>query len=423
MNDPATRRAPSCQDAAGAPAVSVEEARHLVERTAKPLEETEEVTPRAALGRVLAQPIVSALNVPPHRNAAMDGFALRGDDLPQTGARDLEVIGTAWAGRPYAGAVTRGQCVRIMTGAKMPDGTDTVVIQECSEILKDRVRIGSDNRPGQNVRKAGEDIAIGRTVLETGCRLGPAELGLLASLGVAELEVWRMPRVASFSTGDELRSPGEPLGESEIYDSNRYTLYGMLREMGVEVWDLGVMPDEPYAIKEAMRESSAQADCVIATGGVSTGEADHIKSVLKELGTIEFSQVAMRPGRPLTFGRVAEALFFGLPGNPVAVMVTFYQFVRPALLRLMGELPPANLRFTVPCTTPLKKSPGRTEFQRGFLGLNDADELVVRSYGHQGSGILSSMSAANCLIVLSPERGSVEPGELVPVEPFGLLRH
>lgn len=401
--------------------VSVAEARARILSEIPPVRGVETLPLRAALGRVLAADLVSPFDVPAHTNSAVDGYALAGDALPVEGTKAFRVVGTAWAGRPYAGATGDGECVRIMTGAPMPAGTDTVVIQENVEVQDDRVSIASGEEPGLNVRFAGEDIAKGRTALSAGRRLGAAELGLIASLGFGDVAVYRRPRVAFFSTGDELRSLGETLGEGQVYDSNRYTLYGMLTQLGVEIEDMGVIRDEREAVQRAFSDA-AKADAIISTGGVSVGEADHVKAVVGTLGSINFWQVAMRPGRPLTFGRIGNAAFFGLPGNPVAVMVTFYHLVQPGLRRLMGEPDPSvPPTFRARSTTPLKTRLGRTEFIRGILSRDDSGELVVCSTGGQGSGILSSMSVANCFIILPPECGSTEPGAMVDVQPFSAL--
>jgi len=416
-------QASSCQSEIDEQAIGFSEARRIVAGAIGPLPGTEALALRSALGRILAKPVIAPVDVPPHRNSAMDGFALLGADLPTEGAGVFPVVGTSWAGKPFAGVLPPGSCVRIMTGAKLPKGADTVVIQEQTEAVgDDSVRIGTGNRTGQNIREPGEDIARGSTVLHAGRRIGPAQLGLLASLGVAEVQVRRRPRVAFFSTGDELRSVGEPLGEGEIYDSNRYTLYGMLSELGVDILDLGVVRDRRDDIVDALRRASHDADLVLTTGGVSVGEADYIEEATRELGTILFSAVAMKPGRPLTFGRLADASFFGLPGNPVAVMVAFYQFVRPALKLMSGEDGWFDNGFRLPCSSRLRKSRNRTEIQRGIFGPSAGGGLGVRSTGQQGSGVLSSMSSGNCFILL-PEQGvAVEPGDLVEVQPFDLLR-
>lgn len=403
-------------------ALSVEQARQRIRDGLKPLSGTEQVALRQALGRVLARNVPSPIDVPAQANSAMDGFAVRAEDLPEEGETRLELIGTAWAGRPFPERVNPGQCVRIMTGAILPAGADTVVMQEHVVRANGTVTIGTGHAPGQNVRHAGEDLARGQVVLEAGRRLEPADLGLFASLGVAEVPVRRRLRVAFFSTGDELRSIGQTLEPGQIYDSNRYTLYGMLTRLGAEVIDMGVVPDEPAAVRRAFAEAAVAADVVISSGGVSVGDADYVKTMLDELGAVNFWKIAMKPGRPLAFGRVGEAAFFGLPGNPVSVMATFYQFVQPGLRHMLGEREIAPLSLTVPCREPLKKRPGRTDFQRGILERDARGELGVRSTGLQGSHVLSSMSQANCFIVLPADWGDVEPGTPVEVQPFdGLL--
>ncbi|HEY8555386.1 MAG TPA: gephyrin-like molybdotransferase Glp [Burkholderiales bacterium] len=399
--------------------LSVEEARTRVLAEVTAVSATERLALRSALRRVLAEDVISPIDVPSHTNAALDGYAVAGAELPAHGKKEFRIVGTAWAGRPYEGTVPPGGCVQIMTGAPMPAGTDTVVAAENVQAEEGRAVVDCDRHDARNVRRAGEDIARGQVALRRGKRLGPAELGMLASLGLGEVAVYRRPRVAFFSTGDELRSLGEPLAPGQIYDSNRYTLYAMLTELGVELLDMGVVRDRREDVRRALIEAAASADAIITTGGVSVGEADHIKEILGALGRISFWQVAMRPGRPLAFGRIDRASFFGLPGNPVAVMVTFYQFVQPALRRMMGEARPVLVpTLRARCLSPLKTRVGRTEFIRGILSRDEHGEWVVRTTGNQGSGILSSMSIGNCFIVLPPESESTEPGAIVEVQPF-----
>jgi molybdopterin molybdotransferase len=305
-----------------------------------------------------------------------------------------------------------------MTGAPLPERTDTVVIQERVQLEGNNVLIDATNKPGQNVRRAGEDIAKDQTVLEAGRKLIPADLGLLASLGIGEVKVYRKLRVAFFSTGDELCSIGEELRPGCVYDSNRYTLYGMLQRLGVEPIDMGVIRDRKQDTHEAFEEAARCADVILTSGGVSVGEADFVKECLDELGQINFWKVAMKPGRPLAFGRIKDAWFFGLPGNPVSVMVTFYIFVQPALRRLMGEENATPMYLQARCESGLKKKAGRTEFQRGILRRDDENGFTVTKTGAQGSGILTSMSQANCFIILPLEAEAVEPGSLVEVLPF-----
>ena len=413
----AALRDASCADDYDPDSMSVETARQFIHRFLSPVSGFEQVHIRQALNRVLAEKLVSPLDVPAHINSAMDGYAIRSEDFPERKTPSLKVIGTAFAGRPFAGKVAQGQCVRIMTGAVLPEGTDTVVIQEKVKLDVDTVILDSGPRQGENVRAKGEDLHKGETVLNPGHLLRPAEIGLLASLGINEVRVYRRLRIAFFSTGDELRSIGSPLEEGQIYDSNRYTLYGMLKRLDVDLMDMGVVQDDPQAIESALTEAASSADVILTSGGVSVGEADFIRELLHKLGEVVFWKIAMKPGRPLAYGRIGNAHFFGLPGNPVSVMVTFYQFVQNALKVLMGQTDVMPLpTFRVPCLTPLKKAAGRTEFQRGILLLNNNGEWTVRVTGAQGSGILRSMSEANCFIVLPEAQGNVAAGEYVEVQ-------
>jgi molybdopterin molybdotransferase len=383
--------------------------------------ETESVGTREALGRVLAEDIVPAIDVPAHDNSAMDGYAVRAADLAAGAESTLKEIGAAFAGRPFAGAVGAGECVRVMTGAVMPKGADTVVVQEATRKDGARVVVPAAQKKGQNVRHAGEDLKTGVPVLKAGDLVRAAELGLIASLGIAKVRVKRRLRVAFFSTGDELVSIGTPLSVGQIYDSNRYTLHGMLSHLGMEILDLGVVRDDPALLEAAFRKAAASADAIVTTGGVSVGEADFVKALMAKLGEVLFWKIAMRPGRPMAFGRVESdgkgAYLFGLPGNPVAVMVTFHQFVRGALLALAGASggsQPPLLR--VPAAVPMRKIPGRTEYQRGVVAGSVKSGFTVRPTGAQGSGVLRSMAEANCYIVLEHERGAVAAGEPVSVQ-------
>ncbi|MFO1206270.1 MAG: gephyrin-like molybdotransferase Glp [Burkholderiales bacterium] len=416
-DEPKSLRELSCADDYDPNSMSVAKAREFIRAFLQPVTGVERVALRSALGRVLAAEVVSPMRVPAHDNSAMDGYAVRSADLSAAGEVSLKLVGTAFAGTLFEGTVGAGECVRIMTGGKIPDGTDTVVMQEHARAEGTTVRVGTGHRKGQNLRRAGEDVEVGQTVLRPGTWIRPADLGLVASLGIAELSVYRRLRVAFFSTGDELRSIGTPLAEGQIYDSNRYTIYGVLARLGCEIIDMGVVRDEPALLEAAFGEAAAMADVIITSGGVSVGEADFTKDLLERLGEVLFWKIAMKPGRPLAYGRIRGAQFFGLPGNPVSVMVTFYEFVRDALLVLMGRTdvaPPPTLH--VPCVSALKKAPGRTEFQRGILFQDEAGEWKVRVTGEQGSGILRSMSEANCFIVLPETQGSVVPGTLVDVQ-------
>ncbi|WJW74761.1 molybdopterin molybdotransferase MoeA [Thiohalobacter sp. IOR34] len=401
--------------------LSVDEARSRIFDMLRPIRGDEQLAIRSALGRVLAEPVISGIDVPPYANSAMDGYALRAADLPAEGTATLKLIGRAMAGAPFEGRVGAGECVRIMTGAKLPDGADTVLMQERVEAEGEQVRINAGHRPGENVRHPGEDMAVGQTVLEPGRRLTPADLGVLASLGIPEVRVRRRLRVAFFSTGDELVSLGQPLGEGQIYDSNRYTLYGMLQRCGAELLDMGVIPDRREAVRRAFQDAMSQADVVITSGGVSVGEADYVKQTLDELGEVHVWRMAMKPGKPLAVGRLGEATFFGLPGNPVSAMATFYQFVQPALERLGGATPGEPLVLKIPTATDLKKSPGRLEYQRGVLARDAHGNWTVTSSGRQGSHVLTSMSRANCFVILPAKSAGAKAGELVDVQPFAGL--
>jgi molybdopterin molybdotransferase len=410
---------PSCEDELNTGLLTVAEAQARILDGVTAISGTETLPVRAALGRVLAEDIVSPIDVPSHTNSAMDGYAVRAEDLPEEGVREFPVPGTSWAGRPWLSPIEPDQAVQIMTGGMMPEGADTVVMQEHVEREGDTVRIGGGHKPGQHVRAAGEDLATGQPVFTAGKRLTSADIGVLASLGLSEVSVMRRLKVAFFSTGDELRSVGEPLDPGEIYDSNRYTLYGMLKKLDVEINDMGVVRDRRDLVEQAFNDAADGADAIITSGGVSVGEADFVKETLEKLGSMAFWKIAMKPGRPVTFGHISNAVFFGLPGNPVSVMVTFFQFVRPALLKMAGDTGvPDAWTVRARTTTALRKRPGRYEFQRGVLEQSGPGEFTVRSAGAQGSGILRSMSEANCFIMLKPDQTAVDAGEEVEVQPF-----
>lgn len=395
------------------------QARRRVRESVRRVDGDEQVDLTQALGRILSADVMSPINVPGHTNSALDGYAFRGTDIPPYDVAELRVVGMAWAGRPHRQEVAPGQTVRIMTGAPMPQGTDTVVAQELVETGEGVIRLNANHRIGQNVRAAGEDLAKGDIALPVGKRLLPAELGLLASLGLDTVTVVRKLRVALFSTGDELRSAGQAIEDGSVYDSNRFTLMGMLERLGAQVLDKGIIKDNRDSVREAVLSASSQADVIITSGGVSTGDADYVQEVLEEQGNLGFWRVAIKPGRPLAFGTLGSALFFGLPGNPVAVMVTFYQLLHYALSRMMGETHPLLIPLVkVRCTSKLSKKPGRTEFYRAILETSDDGETTVRKTGKQGSGVLHSMSEANCFIILSDDCDAVEPGMLVDVQPF-----
>jgi molybdopterin molybdotransferase len=409
-------RAASCADDYDPNSMPVDKARQHIRDYLTPVHTRECLPLRSALGRVLAADILSPCNVPNHDNSAMDGYALNADDL-LPGTTTLRIAGTAFAGKAFDGTVARGECVRIMTGAVMPQGCDSVVIQEQVQAEGGSITFGEGVKRGQNMRFAGEDLKLGQVVLPAGHLVRPADLGLIASLGIGEVLVYRRLRVAFFSTGDELASIGQALAAGQVYDSNRYTLYGMLARLGVDILDMGVVRDDPTLLRNALLEASASADVILTSGGVSVGEADYMKQLLNELGQVVFWKIAMKPGRPLAYGKIGNAHYFGLPGNPVSVMVTFYQFVRDAMLALMGQPNPTPVpQLPAICTAALKKAPGRTEFQRGLLSCNADGNWTVEPIGNQGSGVLRSMSEANCFIVLPESCGNVAAGETVQVQ-------
>jgi molybdopterin molybdotransferase len=418
MKTPQTLREASCADDYDPNAMAVDRARALIRQFLAPVTATERVAIRSALGRVLAHDIVSPITVPGHDNSAMDGWAIRFADLRAEGDTEFRRVGESFAGKPHGGAIGPGETVRIFTGGIMPAGSDSVVMQERATEIQGGVRVaaGALAKAGQNRRFAGEDLKQGQVVFAAGQPVRPVELGMLASLGIGEVSVYRKLRVAFFSTGDELKSVGSPLQEGQIYDSNRYTLYGMLTRLNCDIVDMGVVPDVPQELERAFATAAANADVVITSGGVSVGEADFVRQLLDKMGEVLFWKIAMKPGRPLAYGRIGQAHFFGLPGNPVAVMVTFYAFVRDALLVLSGRRDAGPMpMFKATLSAPIKKMPGRTEFQRGMLAPDAAGGWTVRTTGDQGSGILSSMSQANCFIVLPTPTGNVAAGEAVDV--------
>ncbi len=384
-----------------------------------------------ALGRVLAQDVVSPIDVPAHDNSAMDGFAFAGSALTGPQPLVLRSVGTALAGSAFAGEVGDGQCVKIMTGAVMPKGLDTVVPQELVQTMGDQISLAAGVvRAGDNRRARGEDLQAGSIALAAGAVLSPAALGLLASLGLPTVQVFRRLRVAYFSTGDEILSLGDTPRTGAVFDSNRYTVCAMLQRMGIECIDLGVVRDDPAALEAAFRSAAAQADAIITSGGVSVGEADHTKAMMRQLaqsdtpgeGGVVFWRIAMRPGRPMAVGRIGQVPLFGLPGNPVAVMVTFLAFVRPALWRMMGAnaqdaaIDPPLLKAR--SSQAIRKKEGRTEYQRAIVSTDAGGQLWVQTTGDQGSGVLSSMVRANGLLVLHHDQGTVEPGDTVDVMLF-----
>ncbi|MEO5733740.1 MAG: gephyrin-like molybdotransferase Glp [Rubrivivax sp.] len=420
--------------AAGERQLSVDEARAAIAAHLQPITDRIELPLDGALGRVLAADLLSPIDVPSHDNSAMDGYAFDGIGLEVDAPTRLHAVGIAYAGAPWSGKVGRGECVRIMTGAVMPGGLDTVVPHELCDVQGDEVRIAPGQlRAGDNRRHRGEDLTAGKPALNAGRRLRPADLGLIASLGIGTVDVFRPLRVALFSTGDELRMLGQPLDAGCIYDSNRHSLMAALRRLDLDVIDLGLVADEPAALRQTLQSAVEQADVVLTSGGVSMGDADHTREVLAQVGEVAFWKVAMRPGRPFAFGplgrpagasdaaNAAPAMLFALPGNPVAALVTFYALVRDALLRLAGATgasaqPVPTLK--VRSAQAIRKRPGRTEFQRGIVEADSSGGIQVRLTGSQGAGVLRSMSEANALIVLGHEQGSVAEGEMVDVWVF-----
>ena len=408
--------------AAGERQLSVEQARAAIAEALRPITDTQDVALEQALGRVLAADVISPIDVPAHDNSAMDGYAFAGDALAAGHVTRLHVVGTLMAGAPHDGFVAGGECLRIMTGAVMPPGLDTVVPLELCRIEGDVVLIEPEvMRAGENRRRRGEDLMSGLPALRRGRRLRPADLGLIASLGIGRVRVMRPLRVALFSTGDELRTLGQALDPGCVYDSNRYSLLGALQRLGMEVVDLGLVPDDRAALQATLEAAVAQADVVLTSGGVSVGDADYTRDVLATLGEVGFWKVAMRPGRPFAFGALrrpggqAPSWLFALPGNPVAALVGFYVFAREALLQLAGAEPEPLPVLQARCTSAIRKRPGRTEFQRAVVEPTPQGPWQARLTGSQGAGVLRSMSEANALLVLGHEQGSVTAGDLVDV--------
>ena len=412
----------SCEDENDSSSLPIDSALSKILSEITQVKETETIDITETLGRILAEDIIADVDVPAAANSAMDGYAILSSDIPGDELNTLKIIGTSWAGRPYTGEVHSSQCVRIMTGGVLPNGTDTVVMQENVQLKDDSIIIDARAVKGDNVRPVGEDFSKGDTIIQANTRLSAAHIGVIASLGKRTVEVFRKLKVAYFLTGDELRAIGEVLEPGQIYDSNSYTLAGMLASPAIDIHKLGIIPDDKQVTSDTLENAAATADIVITTGGVSVGEADYVKDALEALGEVSLWKVAMKPGRPLAFGKVGNAAFFGLPGNPVSAMVTFYQFVLPALNKAMGNNDIGSLSFQVTCLSYLKKRPGRVEYQRGILSRDNSGELVVSNTGGQGSGILSSMAKANCFIILPLESDGVSPGETVEVQPFyGLM--
>lgn len=386
--------------------------------------DVESIPLELADGRILAQPVTSILNVPAFNNSAMDGYAIRADELStdlQTSQTEFELVGKALAGQPFDGELQNGQCIRIMTGAVAPDSANAVAMQENTKAEGVRITLCQNHKLNENIRFAGEDMKQGQAVFDAGHKITSVDIGLLASLGVPEVLVYRKLRVALFSTGDELKLPGEPLATGDIYDSNRHSIKAMLKRMNVEVIDMGIIRDDKNAIINAFLTADTEADAVISSGGVSVGEADYTKEVLDELGDIEFWKVAMKPGKPFAFGNLPNSVFFGLPGNPVSATVTFHVLAVPTLVKMMGTSYQTPLSLPAKTLAKIKKRPGRMDFQRGIAQIDEQGQLTVMPLSAQGSGILSSMSRANCYIVLAQDDGGKNPDNMVSIQMFDAI--
>lgn len=403
--------------------MALDEARQRILDLIPIVQEVNQLALQDCLGRISAQDIHSPINVPGYDNSAMDGYAFKLQDLMDSG--QLKLVGKSFAGKPFSGSLNQGECIRIMTGAAIPQGADTVVMQENAVIIKQEeqtyVSFSNQAKIGNAIRLAGEDIKKDSRVISKGKRICASDIGLLASLGCAQLRVYRQLRVAMFSTGDELMRPGDKYEAHRIYDSNRPAILAMLQKMNVDVIDLGVVEDNKEQLRALLLRADLEADCVITSGGVSVGEADFTKEILAELGQIDFWKIAIKPGKPLAFGRLPNSVFFGLPGNPVSAFVTFHQIAAESLRRMSGETVSSDLILSAIALSPLKKSPGRTDYQRGKCFVDGCGQLVVESTGAQGSGVFSSFSESNCYIILERQRGSVSAGETVKIQLFDSL--
>lgn len=406
----------ACCDTLSPAFLSVTQGQEKILSLVNTVTDTESCSVESSFGRVLAGDIISPVNVPQYTNSAMDGYAIRGDDLER---QHYQIVAEVLAGHAYERPLEKGQAVKIMTGAPTPELADTVVMREQATETSDGVTFsGATIKQGQNVRQAGEDLPMGSDVFSQGQRLSSAEMGMIASLGFGDCDVYRKLKVAVFSTGDEVQAPGSEQKANSIFDSNRFTIMGMLQNLGCEILDFGILEDDQQTMVDALQQASAQADVVITSGGVSVGDADYIKLALDQLGSIDFWRINMRPGRPLAFGQINDKPFFGLPGNPVAVMVSFINFVEPALRKMQGEVDWQPLKVNAIATESLRSRQGRTEFSRGVYQLDSRGQLTVATTGKQGSGILRSMSEANCLIEISPAVDTVKVGESVTIIPL-----
>lgn len=399
--------------------VPVSQAKQRILDSIQTVPDTDKVALVEGLNRVLANSLICHHNVPPHANSAMDGYAIAADSLPVEGTRTFRVAGTAYAGKPFTHPCKPDEVVQVMTGAVMPKNTDTVVIQEDVKVSTGSVTISAGHKINQNVRQAGEDIPAKSVAIETGTRIGPAELGVIASTGSSHVNVYRRPVAAVFSTGDELVNSGQELPPGGIYDSNRFTLTGLLQNTGLQVLDYGIIRDRPDETIASLEMACQNSDVVVTSGGVSTGEADYVIEALQELGEVQLWRIAIRPGRPFAYGKIGNALFFGLPGNPVAVIVTYYALVLPSLRKLMGETnlnPSTSVK--AKAITRFRKKPNRAEVYRAILSHDENGFPVVASTGDQGSGLLRSLSEANCFVLLDDDDETAQPGDMVNVQLF-----
>lgn len=398
--------------------LTLDQAREKMLQSISPVTDTTEIATMQAYAYVMAENILSPVDVPNYKNSAMDGYAVKAADLPKENSKTFKLVGTSWAGNPYAGVINHNECIRIMTGAKLPDDVDTVIMQEHITMQDDSISISSGHKAEQNVRCAGDDIQKGALVLSKGKLIGAAEMGLIASLGYAKVKVLRKLKVSFFSTGDELKGVGETLEDGQIFDSNRYTIFGMLQKLNVDINDMGVIPDDRDKIEAAFLEAAEKSDVIITSGGVSVGDADFVKETLEKLGQINFWKLAIKPGKPLAFGKVNNAIFIGLPGNPVSVMATYYQLGLPAIQHLSGNQNYTQVITKARVTEPFYKRPGRLDFQRGVFSYDENGELVVKGVGMQASHILSGMSLANCFAIIPAASGTVNVGEMLDIQPF-----
>lgn len=398
--------------------LSVAEAQSKIRAAIAAVGEQESIGLPQALGRILAESVNSPIAIPPQRNAAMDGYAFAAADIVENRAFSLRLAGCSWAGNPFTGAIAPKQCIRIFTGAVVPDFADSVIAQEQVESNGEQITLPGDTRPFKNIRAAGSDVKPHKTLLTAPKTLAASDLALLAAAGVGSVNVKRKLKIAFFSTGDELSPLGQALAPGQIYDSNRYLLAGLLADANHDVSDLGIVKDDPQLLEQTLQDAARQYDAIISTGGASVGDADYVKQTLEKCGRVDFWKLAIKPGKPLAFGRIGDCRFFGLPGNPVAVLVTFKQFVQPALRQLAGAPPATALQLQARCDGKLRKSPGRQEYQRGILHQSGPGQFNVKLAGPQDSHQLSVASLANCFIVLEADCDGVEAGEMVTVEPF-----